>query len=286
MPMEENVAGKTRAGASAPWDNPKNVVLSLAKGLRVLEAFSAAEPALTLAEIARRADVDNATAFRLLNTMVMLGYVERIGESRDFRLSLKCLDLGFNAIARMELRDRVRPALRALVGEVSETASFVTLEGTDILYVERVQAGLTRLGVDIRVGSRVPAYCVSPGRAILAYLPKSEQSRVLDDTLRVKLTTNTITDLRELKARIAQVRRCGYCLVEAETTPGLRALAAAVLDVDGQPIGAVSVVAPVIRMPVEQFVELTRAPVQEAARAIAKVIQAGGAVEPPRAVAV
>jgi len=138
-------------------DNPKNVVQSLAKGFRVLQAFTAGESELALAEVARRAQMDNATAFRLLNTLVMLGYVERAPGARTFRLTLKVLDLGFNAIGRMELRDRVRPVLRSLVGEVNEAASVAVLDGADVVYVERVQAGLVRLGVDVRVGSRIPA---------------------------------------------------------------------------------------------------------------------------------
>lgn len=265
----------------APSDNPKNLVQSLAKGFRVLEAFGAAEPELTLAEAARRADLDNATAFRLLNTLVMLGYVDRVAGTRRFRLSLKCLDLGFNAIARMELRERVRPVLRSLVGEVNEAASVGVLDGADAVYVERVQAGMVRLGVDVRVGSRIPAYCSALGLAILAFLPRIEQARVLDLAPRVRLTPRTVTDRREIQARLAGVRRAGYVAVDQEITAGLRALAAPILDLDGHPIGAVSVVAPVIRMPAEEFVKRTAAPVLAAARAIAKAIQAGGAIAAP-----
>jgi IclR family pca regulon transcriptional regulator len=268
-----------REPAEAPaQDNPKNVVQSLAKGFRVLEAFTAAEPELPLAQVARRASMDNATAFRLLNTLVMLGYVERIAGTRNFRLTLKCLDLGFNAIARTELRDRVRPVLRSLVGEVNEAASVGVLDGADVAYVERVQAGLVRLGVDVRIGSRIPAYCSAIGLAILAYLPKDEQSRVLALKPRVRLTPRTVTDLKEIHARLAKVRRAGYIVVDQEITTGLRALAAPVLDPDGYPIAAVSVVAPSLRMPLERFLKVALGPVQEAARTISKAMQAGGAI--------
>jgi IclR family pca regulon transcriptional regulator len=259
-------------------DNPKNLVQSVAKCFRVLEAFSAADPELTLAQVARRASMDNATAFRLLNTLVLLGYVERIAGTRNFRLALKCLDLGFNAIARTELRDRVRPVLRSLVGEVNEAASIGVLDGAEVVYVERVQAGLVRLGVDVRVGSRIPAYCSAIGLAMLAFLPKDEQNRVLALKARVKLTPRTVTDLREIQTRLAKVRRSGYAVADQEITSGLRALAAPVLDPDGQPIAAVSVVAPVMRMPLERFLKVTLGPVQEAARTISKAMQAGGAI--------
>jgi len=262
-------------------DNPKNVVQSLAKGFRVLEAFTAGEPELTLAAVARRADLDNATAFRLLNTLVMLGYIDRAPGSRNFRLSLKVLDLGFNAIARMELRDRVRPLLRSLVGEVNEAASVAVLDGSEVVYIERVQAGMVRLGVDVRVGSRIPAYCSAVGLAILAYLPRNEQERILGLGPRVKLTPRTVTDTKEILTRLARVRKQGYIAVDQEITSGLRALAAPVLDVDGHPIAAVSVVAPVLRMPLEAFLKIAVTPVLEAARTISKAMQAGGATALP-----
>lgn len=268
---------KERA-ASAASDNPKNVVQSLAKGFRVLEVFSANEPELPLAEVARRAGMDNATAFRLLNTLVMLGYVARVPGSRNFRLSLKVLDLGFNAIARMELRERVRPVLRSLVGEVNEAASVAVLDGTEILYVERVQAGMVRLGVDVRVGSRVPAYCSSVGLAILAFLPKADVDRVLDARPRVRIAEQTMVDKKEIQARLVGIRKQGYVVAENELTGGVRALSAPVLDLDRYPIAAVSVVAPVMRMPAEQFIMLTAGPVIAAACEVASAIQAGGAI--------
>lgn len=109
----------TSPAPASPADNPKNLVQSLAKGMRVLEAFTDREPELGLAEVARRAGLDNATAFRMLNTLVTLGYVRRQGNGRLFRLSLKVLDLGFNAIAHSDLRDIARPVLRTLVGAVN-----------------------------------------------------------------------------------------------------------------------------------------------------------------------
>ena len=82
--------------------NPKNTVQSLAKGFRVMHAFTADEPELKLSEVARRAGLDNGTAFRLLETLVMLGYLERLPDTKQYRLTLKPLELGFNAIARMD----------------------------------------------------------------------------------------------------------------------------------------------------------------------------------------
>src|SRR5262245_29548262 len=101
----------------------KSTVLSLAKGFRVLEAFTGADRELTLSDIARRAKLDPGTAFRLVKTLVALGYVQQIEGAKRYMLSLKVLGLGFNAIARMDLHAGARPILRSLVGQVNEAAS-------------------------------------------------------------------------------------------------------------------------------------------------------------------
>ena len=152
---EETLAMARRLGKRAGW-------------LKVgLEAFTAERAEMGLAEVARAANIDNATAFRFLNTLVQLGYVEKIPEAKRFRLTLKCIDLGFNAIARTDLREFARPLLRELLNDTIEAASIAVPDGPDLVYVERVQAGLVRLGVDVRIGSRVPAYSTAIGQAVL-----------------------------------------------------------------------------------------------------------------------
>ena len=155
----------------------------------------------------------------------MFGYSQQYAALRAKQLA-QPRPLGSVAEIRFEGLERSNPeVLRSLVGEVNEAASVGVLDGADVAYVERVQAGLVRLGVDVRVGSRIPAYCSAIGLAILAYLPKDEQSRVLALKPRVKLTPRTVTDLKEIHARLAKVRRAGYIVVDQEITTGLRALA-------------------------------------------------------------
>ncbi|KQQ40196.1 IclR family transcriptional regulator [Duganella sp. Leaf126] len=259
-----------------PPADPKNTVQSLAKGFKVLQAFTAQEPELTMAEVARKAGLDNATAFRFLNTLVGLGYVTKVGESRLFRLSLKVLDLGFDAIARSDLRTLARPILRGLVGEVSEAASIGVLDGSSVVYVERVQAGLAQLGVDVRIGSRVAAYSSAVGQAILAWLPQDAQLKVLRGQPLVRLTATTLTDIDALLERLAQVRALGYAMSNQETVSGVYVMAAPVLDVDGLPVASLSVAAPASRSSLQQFEQDTRAAVVAAAGQLARALQTTG----------
>jgi len=280
-PADATATASSATPVPADSATAKNTVQSLAKGFRLLEAFTAQEPELTMAEAARRAGLDNATAFRFLNTLVDIGYVERVPDTRLFRLTTKVLDLGFNAIAHSDLRTRARPILRELVGEVSEAASIGVLEGGDILYAERIQAGLTRLGVDIRIGSRVPAYCTAVGHSILAWLPRDTQIRILESQPRQKLTDTTVTDLDTILARLEKVRADGYAVSNQETVSGLYVIAAPVLDVDGIPLAGLSVASPAFRTSLAQFEAATVEPVRMAARNLSKVLQTGGGYTAP-----
>jgi IclR family transcriptional regulator, pca regulon regulatory protein len=269
-------ATQKRGGGRRATDSAKNTVNSLAKGFRILEAFTAQEPELTMAEVARKAGVDNATAFRFLNTLVGSGYVERVPDAKLFRLTTKVLDLGFNAIARSDLRTQARPILRSLVGEINEAASVGVIDGSNILYVERIQAGLARLGVDMRIGSRVPAYATAIGHAVLAWLPRPAQISVLQGQPRRQLTATTQTELDALLARLAQVKRRGYAVSNQETVPGLYVLAAPVLDSDGVPLAGISIAAPAIQTTLKDFEAAGARPIMQAAGALSRALQASG----------
>jgi IclR family pca regulon transcriptional regulator len=256
--------------------NAKNLVQSLAKGLRVLEAFTAEEPELLLSEVARRTKFDNATAFRFLNTLVMLGYVAKLPNSRKFRLTLKPLELGFNAIARMDLRDIARPLLRSLVGTVNEAASLGVLDGTDVVYVERVQAGLIRLGANVRVGTRIPAYASAIGHAIMSAMPRAQVRELLQTSNRVKLRADMPISIGHLERKVEQVRKHGYAFSDGDIVSGLRILAVPALDGSGQVLASLSVAAPSMRMPMERFVTLALAPLQQAAKDFSRAQDAAG----------
>ena len=257
----------------------KSSVLSLAKGFRVLEAFSGDAEEMTLSEIADAARLDAGTTFRMLNTLVQLGYLARVADSKRFRLTLKVLDLGFHAIAHKDLRGLARPVLQSLVDEVTEAASFGVLEGADVLYIERVRAGLTRLGVDIRIGTTIPAATSAIGYAILAFVGEDLRERTLTLKPRHPLTV-PVPSADELSSILDRVRGRGYIIQESLISSGLRILAAPVLAPDGRAIGAISVAAPMIRASEDDLKTTTLPHVQAAARALARALEASGSTNP------
>jgi IclR family pca regulon transcriptional regulator len=237
-------------------DNPKNQVQSVAKAFAVLQAFGRDLPALTVAEIAGRADLDRGTAFRLIHTLVGLGYVRAVPDSRRFRLTLKCLELGFSALAAGDLPSHATPLLSELVPGVADAGSLGVLDRGEVIYLARVDRDLARHGVIRRPGTRIGAYATALGQAIMAWLPQQEQVAHLESVARVKLSERTVTDLDALMARLVEVRARGYAISDGENAYGLVTVAAPVLNPRGAPCAGVSLTVGSSRMSSAEFTAL------------------------------
>lgn len=233
--------------------NPKNHVASVGKAFAVLKSFTSEAFELTLSEVAARADLDRGTAFRLIQTLTELGYLQAVPQSRRFRLGVACLDLGYTVLSHGSLRTIVEPLLRDLVPEVGDAASLGILDGGDVIYLARVGAGLDRHKMDRRPGTRIPAYSAALGHAMLAYLGRNEQIERLESRPRVKLSERTLTDLDALLARLDQVKKKGHAVSDGENAYGLRTLATPILDAQGFVIAGLSITVDAMRMDMPTF---------------------------------
>ncbi len=194
MAKVEKKAAKRKAETAAK--NPKNYVASVGKAFAVLQSFTSEAFELTLSEIAARADLDRGTAFRLIQTLIALGYLQAVPQSRRFRLGLACLDLGYTVLSHGSLRSIVEPMLRGLVPDIGDAASLGILDGGDVVYLARVGAGLDRHKMDRRPGTRIPAYSAALGHVMLAQLSRDEQIARLESRPRLKLSERTLTEAR------------------------------------------------------------------------------------------
>jgi IclR family pca regulon transcriptional regulator len=283
MPLSRSSLKRTGVSASksaapAAADRLRSTVQSLAKGFRILEVFTADNEEMTLSEIALRSALDPGTTFRMLNTLVELGYVAKVQDSRRFSLTLKVLDLGFHAIAHKDLRDIVRPVLRALVNDTSEAASFAVLNGAEALYIERVRAGIARLGVDIRIGTTVPAHQTIIGHTMLAFLPPADLARLSKLTPRQTISALGKMSWNDIQPSLASIRQKGYALRDSTLSEGLRILGVPVLDPDGLPVGAISIAAPAARISADEFRKRALKSAQAATRDIARALEASGSI--------
>lgn len=213
-------------------------VQSFARGLEVIRSFSADAPQQTLSEVAQRSGLTRAGARRILLTLHALGYVQTDG--RSYRLTPRILDLGFAYLSSMPIWNLAEPVMEGLVAEIKESCSAAVLDATDIVYVLRVPVHKI-MSITLGVGSRLPAWCTSMGRVLLADLPEEERrARLAASDIRAH-TRHTVTDTEALMARIAQVRRQGWCIVNQELEEGLISVAVPVTDRSGRTVAALNV---------------------------------------------
>ena len=216
---------------------------SLERGLGILAAFTPTQPSLGVSELAREIGLSRSTTHRYMSTLTRLGYLQQDPSSRRYRLGPRVLDLGFSAINSMELRVISSPYLQRLSDETGFTVNMAILEGADILYVERCRssrAGQREIDLNLHVGSRLPAYCTSMGKVLLAYLPPERRAGLLDDIELGRRGPNTLTNRKALEAELALVRERGLALNNEELAYGLRSIAAPVRGANGDVVAAIN----------------------------------------------
>jgi IclR family pca regulon transcriptional regulator len=227
--------------ASSHPANPRrgdSYVQSFARGLEVIRCFSASARAQTLTQVATRSGLTRAGARRILLTLQSLGYVEADGKL--FNLTPRILDLGFAYLSSMPIWNLAEPVMETLVDQVRESCSAAVLDGADIVYVLRVPTHKI-MSISLGVGSRLPAYCTSMGRMLLASLPEQDLERLLESLDRAQRTKHTVTKVAELLSKIAQVRKQGWSLVNQELEEGLISMAAPLTNRNGQTVAALNI---------------------------------------------
>jgi IclR family pca regulon transcriptional regulator len=221
-----------------------------AKGLSVLEAFGRERERLTIAEVSRLTGLDRATSRRCLLTLERLGYATHDGKT--FALTVRVLSLGNAYLATTPLPDQLQPFLDRLATAIQESCSCSVLDGTEIVYLARA-AQRRVMSIGLGVGSRLPAYCASMGRVLLAALPDEQVTAVLERSLIRPLTPRTLTDRAALMAEIARVRAQGYAIIDEELEIGLRSLAVPIRNGAGRVVAALNTGVQTSRVSVERL---------------------------------
>ena len=216
----------------------RDIMGGLAKGLRVIEAFSAERPRLSIAEAAEAADLDRATARRCLLTLSELGYAAYDG--KFFTVTPRVLRLGTGCLATMPLPRIVQPTLDRLSEEIGQSTSVSILDEGEIVYVARAAQSRV-MSIALMPGSRLPAYCTSMGRVLLAALAPEEARKVLEASPRPARTDRTVTDIEALMAELATVRTQGFATIDQEVEIGLRSIALPFRNIRGKTIAALNV---------------------------------------------
>ncbi len=230
---------------------------SLERGLAILGCFTPRRPVLGIADIADDLGMSRSTTHRYVITLVALGYLEQ-GASRKYRLGLRVTDLGMSALNSTGLREHAHPYLEELRQRTSYTTSLGVLDGTDVLFVDRVRSfrrGRNENGLDLHTGSRLPAYCTSIGKLLLANLPEGEQRELIGQAKLTKRGPNTITSKKALREELEEIQAAGFAVDDQELAADVYAIAAPVRNEARDVVAAVNLAAPSSVISLEELVD-------------------------------
>jgi len=262
--------------SSIQSDTPRpgdSYVQSFARGLEVIRSFSAQAPRQTLSEVAAATGLTRAGARRILLTLQTLGYVE--SEGKVFGLTPRILDLGFAYLSSMPIWDLAEPVMQALVDQVHESSSAAVMEGDDILYVLRLHTQKI-MSISLGVGSRLPAYCTSMGRVLLAGLDDEALRQRIKKMKLTQRTKRTVVDPAQLHKLVLQTRQQGWSLVDQELEEGLISIAAPVFDRMGRTVAALNVSGQANRTSAAVVRQTMLPPLLEAAQQISRLVAGAG----------
>lgn len=239
---------------------------SLEKAIDILEAVGAAPQGLSQTHLAAKLALPRTTLYRLLATLVARGMLRRDPSRRVYGLGPLCFEMARSAYTAPDLSAAASMELRALRDLTGETSYLATLDGLEMLSLERCDGAHSQRSHSA-LGQRKPLHCTSQGKAVLSVLDEATRDRLLRDMSLKAVTPHSITDRRRLLSELKITAARGWSVDDEEIVLGVRCVGAPIVDGAGKVRGAISVAGPAFRMTMER-VQGLGPEVAEAARRI------------------
>ena len=224
------------------------------KALMILELVSEAREPLSMAELVRRSGLTKPTAHRITAALADMGLIERDHWKRGYIEGPRLIKLAFDTLAAAAPRSLRHSILRGLSQEVGETCNFGVLSGSEVVYLDRVEAKWP-LGLRFEAGSRVPAHASAIGKLLLALQPIELRAEIIAALPLIRHTSRTITDAARLSRALDKIRESGIGTDEQEYMDGVVCIAMPVLTESGELVGAIAISAPNARLGLEQLLK-------------------------------
>lgn len=234
--MSSTSSYEARNQGARPFDRSL-LIEQLGRGLRVIEAFSDANPRLTSTEAGRLAGMTRTAARRHLASLVHFGYAATDG--KHYWLLPRVMRLGHSYLESARLPRLVQPFLQRISDQTGETANLAVLEDHEVVYLARSNSPRV-VSIGFQPGARVPAHVVSAGYACLSVFEPAAVEAWLADYRFDTFTQHTVTNRDRFLAAVAEARRLGHAAIDQQLDLGLRGVAVPLRDRQGRGIGALS----------------------------------------------
>lgn len=257
--MKKTVRSKTLASKEKVRDPGKERggVQSIARAFAIAEEIARNREGIGLAELSKRVGLHNSTTFHLVKTMVQLGYVSQLADSRKYRIGRRMFTLAAGAMDEIELVSVATPVLEKLTSATGEYSHFAIRSGEQVVVVAKT-AGTGIFQMVDRTGAVRPAHATALGKVLLAALSPSQLERFLQTCELRQFTAKTIVERDALLREVEEVRRKGLAFDDGEFDPEARCVAVPVRDFTGRIVGAIGMSGPMWRLSLQALQEKSK----------------------------
>lgn len=234
----------------------KYLINTVYNAMAILKLFSQEKPEWGISELAHHLNLNISHTKRLVKTLENEGFLQRNKASRRYRLGLATLSICGVITSTMEIHREAQPILEEVVQRTQEAVHLGILEGTDIVYLNKMD-GPHPVRLVSYTGKKLPSYCTGCGKVLLAYKNKKAQAELLQSIEHQgiePLGPNTVRSVEELKRQLEQIKREGYAICIDELHEGVVSIAAPVFDYTEQAIASISVTGPTHRVSTEAII--------------------------------
>lgn len=234
----------------AKQDNKDNSSATL-RAISALEIIVRADRPVSLTEVMAEVDLPKPTVYRILALLEHSGMLLREPDGKRYTVGPRLARFGTEILMNSSVRGSRHAILQRLVDELGETCNFTMLDGSEVVYLDRVET-VSPLRMNLQPGSRVPLHCTASGKLFLAMLSRARRAKLLDHLPLQRHTERTIVDRGKLELELEHIRRRKTSTDNEEYLAGLICVAVPVLSPDGKPCASVAVHAPIARMSLDQ----------------------------------
>ena len=235
----------------------KGGIQSLERAFAILEQVASRRDGINLSELSKAVGVHNSTTFHLLKTMVQLGYVTQMRESKRYRIGSRLFTLAAGALEENSLLELATPVLEKLSRDTGEAAHVAIRSGNEVVVIART-AGAGMLQLAVRAGAARPAHATALGKVLLAALRPQELAQFLSGMEMRRYTPKTIVGREAFLRELEDVRKRGIAFDDGEFDAELRCVAVPVYDFAGRVAGTIGISGPIWRLSLQSLQDKAR----------------------------
>lgn len=232
-------------------DKTNYIIQSVSHALDVLEQFTGEHDELGVTELSKRLKLHKNNVFRLLATLESRGYIEQNKATENYRLGIRCLQIGQTYVTQMGLLRQAHPIIENLAHTAHETAFVAVLRKTAVVPLDAVEADRP-IRMTPCIGGTLPLHSTAAGKVQLAHIADADLRDTLTREL-ARFTDRTIVERQVLLDQLRRVADQGYSVELGEHIDEVNSVAVPIRDYTRNVVGSLALSGPAYRMSEERI---------------------------------